>query len=189
MIKRLPGKLYRILETLESTAQETLRLFEAIAVAGYGASSLKIKRAQERLRSQHERAEQLALEKQRFYSILSKLKREGFITKTKRGWGLTKAGGEKLQRLRLKWRPSYGNLPQEKTVKIIAYDVPERERRKRHWLRLALIDLGFTLLQRSVWVGTTLLPQEFFDDLRHANLVSCVQIFMISKTGTLKQLN
>ena len=44
------------------------------------------------------------------------------------------------------------------------------------------------MLQKSVWIGKTILPEELLDDLERLNLLSYVEIFAITKTGTIKQL-
>ena len=73
-------------------------------------------------------------------------------------------------------------------LKIIIFDIPEEDRRKRVWLRSALKNLNFTMLQKSVWVGISRLPHEFARDLNKLKIISHVEIFAISKTGSLKQL-
>src|SRR3990172_4751526 len=44
------------------------------------------------------------------------------------------------------------------------------------------------MIQKSVWSGKTKLPQEFISQLHELNLLSYVEIFTISKTGSLKKL-
>ena len=43
------------------------------------------------------------------------------------------------------------------------FDVPEKMRGKRDFLRKELRDFGFYQLQKSVWVYPYPLPQNFFD--------------------------
>lgn len=71
---------------------------------------------------------------------------------------------------------------------IIAFDVPETERKKREWLRAVIKNLGFKMVQRSVWIGKIKIPKEFMNDLLKLRLVEFVEIFEISKTGSLKQI-
>ena len=71
-------------------------------------------------------------------------------------------------------------------LKIVIFDIPEADRRKRFWLRSALKKLDFTMLQKSVWIGKTKLPQMFLDALRQEKLLSYVEIFEVSKKGSLK---
>ena len=71
---------------------------------------------------------------------------------------------------------------------IVIFDIPERERRKRAWLRLALKNIGLKLIQRSVWMGKVQIPKEFLDDIRELHLVNFVEIFEITKSGSLNQV-
>lgn len=76
----------------------------------------------------------------------------------------------------------------DKKLKIFAYDIPEREKQKRAWLREVLRLLGFRMLQKSLWIGKSKIPEGFLQDLRKKEIMDHVHIFEISKTGTLKEL-
>jgi len=135
-------------------------------------------------------------EQQILHSLLNKLKREGFI-KQKEGkrhspWEITTSGLKKLVWLQKQDRgqersPLRGYQKQSsQNLIIITFDVPEVERRKRYWLRAALIALGFQKLQQSVWLGKVQIPQEFLTDLKENAMLSYVHIFSITRGGTLK---
>src|SRR3989344_2266184 len=79
-------------------------------------------------------------------------------------------------------------IQEKDELKIIIFDIPEAEKRKRAWLRSVLRNLEFTMIQKSVWSGKTKLPQEFISQMHKLNLLSYVEIFTISKTGSLKKL-
>lgn len=122
--------------------------------------------------------------------FISKLKSEGFISKNQEGsLCITEAGDFKLNSLlALKnIRPHYEVSPSEE-VKIITFDIPEKKKVCRNWLRLALKDMNFNFLQKSVWVGTAALPEEFLDDLRKQEIFDFVEIFAVTKKGTLRQI-
>ena len=110
-------------------------------------------------------------ELQKFYSLLNYLKREGFIAKKKvhqnTFWTITVAGLHKLKIF--KERETNYRPTSDGKSKIIVFDVPEKERWKRAWLREALILLGFKMLQRSVWIGSNKIPEQFLFDLREKN--------------------
>jgi len=137
-------------------------------------------------------------DRQRFYSLLGYLKKQGLVENKKEGrgslWRITKKGLEKLHILRERNRYSKGSATYkegkaEGGLKIVAYDIPsEGSQKKRDWLRWALLNMGFTMLQRSVWVGKKKVPEEFLRDLRERHLLPHVQIFEVSKVGTLKEI-
>lgn len=192
----------RILECIGDVAINMMDLTAVFLAAGYGASAGKIERefkkmSGKRLRRQANRLEEQR-QKRRFDKMLYRLKSDGLI-KEKVNDGkscieLTSKGKESfeiLKKRRANALPSnvYNSLSQksDKFV-IVAFDIPERERRKRDWLRLALKNIGFQFIQKSVWMGKVKMPKEFLNDLRDLRLVEFVEIFEISKTGSLQQL-
>lgn len=123
-------------------------------------------------------------ERQKFYSLLNKLKREGLVVKKKKGnesvWNITSKGINELARQR-GYKKQRGSA-----VVIVSYDIPEKLRTKRYWLRSCLLALDFSPLQKSVWIGNTELPEEFLRDLRTKNLIPYVHLFSVSKRGTIE---
>jgi DNA-binding PadR family transcriptional regulator len=134
---------------------------------------------------------------QQFYSLLNQLKNQGFIEKeTKSGgsfWKITRKGIDKLKNRQEKRLFSKGEIQYKKVLddklKVIIFDVPEKEKYKREWLRAALAALGFSFLQQSVWIGKNKFPESFITDLRDRGLLSCVEIFEIGQKGTVTREN
>ncbi len=137
-------------------------------------------------------------DRQRFYSLLGYLKKQGLVEAKKENkksfWSITKKGRSKLELLKERNRFSkvsavYPKSRADASLKIIAYDIPaEGNQKRRDWLRWALLNMGFTMLQRSVWVGKKKVPERFLKDLRERRLVPHVQIFEVSKVGNLKEI-
>ena len=119
---------------------------------------------------------------------LYKLKAEGFVAANNRKWKSTKEGKLAMRELRTRPPHRFGPAPRAKELKIITFDIPEKSRAIRNWLRRILRDLGMTKLQQSVWAGNIALPEEFFEALRRLHIFSCVEIFAVTKSGTLRQL-
>lgn len=161
--------------------------------SGYAESYRKMRGIQ-----QSEKIDFKKIERQRFHSLISKLHKEGLVKKKKGEglsqslWSITKRGIKKLNLIRLKNKQA-GKMPtlkiiplhQKDFLKVIAFDIPERDKKKRNWLRLNLINLGFEKLQKSVWVGDEKLPEDFFRHLRELKLIPCVHIFAVSKSGSI----
>lgn len=134
-------------------------------------------------------------EEKRFYMLLSKFRKEGLIKNNginaQNAWKLTKDGIEKLiQYAQIK--PKYQASPKKKYAKekindkiLIIFDIPEKLRGQRAWLRYQLNALGFTMLQQSVWIGNYAVPSDFIYDLKETNLLKYIHIFKISKSGSL----
>ena len=132
-------------------------------------------------------------ERQRILKLLYKLRKEGLINITKKGenkiWKTTKKGEEKIESLENKLfiKPNY-EVQNSKQAKIIAFDIPEKERIKRNWLRMALKQLKFKMVQKSVWIGNSILPEDFLIDLQKLDILPYLEIFAVTKSGTLKQI-
>lgn len=134
-------------------------------------------------------------EEKRFYMLLAKLRKEELIEKhsfgIKTAWKLTKNGIEKLVKY-AQIKSKHSVLPKKKYVKkkindklLIIFDIPEKWRNQRAWLRRQLKTLGFVKLQQSVWIGTYAVPSDFIHDLQEINLLKYIHIFKISKSGSI----
>ncbi len=184
------GKFFieSILETLADGAKDSAHLFVAISKAGYGASRKDMEREfrklSEKAAATHNK-EELSRRKHSFYSLLNYLKRDGLIEKDGGWWVITSPGKVRLSEMRKRPRRKY--IPSDDdTLKIVMFDIPERERWKRDWIRDALIGLEFKLVQKSVWAGKKKLPKNFLEDLKTYKLLGCVDIYSVAKSGTLR---
>jgi len=72
---------------------------------------------------------------------------------------LTSSGNKKLKR---KFRLHYKNQKWDGYFMIAVFDIPEKQRKARDLLRTKLIELGFGMMQKSVWIN----PYHFEEDLR-----------------------
>lgn len=181
----------KILEILQAQAESTAELID-IMTSEYSVSYRKLRQA---LHTGPRRFKTNWAEKyretQRFYSLLNYLKRQGFIEQKVKNsssfWKIRKAGLEKLQLMKKKRSlRSYESAPDD-IVRVVIFDVPERERHKRIWLRSTLLSLGFSLLQKSVWIGKVKIPLEFLADLKDLKMLDYVHIFEINKKGTIHE--
>lgn len=122
----------------------------------------------------------------RFHTTLYRLKRSGLVEYQKgKIWHILNKGIKRVTFLER--RSSYGLWQKLKKRRdaIIVFDVPEQERKKRDLLRIELIALGFTQIQKSVWRGFGPLPEAFIAFMRDINILSYVHIFSVEKAGTL----
>lgn len=185
------GITVKILEKLSEGAMVSAAVFIGIMESGYGASYSKmqknIDKALEELQGSRERSE-FQRKKHNFHLILSKLKREGLVKKKENKWSITGVGKIKLAKLLTKLPRKKYKREIDSTIKIVIFDIPEKEATKRTWLRRKLTELDFKILQKSVWIGKTKLPEEFINDLRAFNIFQYVDIFSITKTGSIKQM-
>ena len=191
-----------ILKILTDGVVCTCDFVEAFLTLGYGASYADFNhffKAKEKQRRMNGFAKEAYLPREnraKFLSVISKLKREGFVAEEiKQGRkfiSLTKNGRQKLQQLEEYCacalpECNYVLQPSEKWI-IVAFDIPEKMRSKRDWFRGILLRLKFSLKQKSFWIGKTKIPRQLLEDLSELGMADYVEIFKVGKTGTLKEL-
>lgn len=190
----------KILEAISDFGGGAIDVFEALMSSGYGASYGKLqyelsKSQRERSQRDFEREERIRL-KTNYNKLIYKLKQDGLIQEEKENkkslFSLTQKGKKILSFLNQKKRESFPPIKYDKhsgeRLIIIAFDIPEKEKKRRVWLRAALKALGFQMIQKSFWVGETKIPKTFLDDLYEMKISSLVEILEISKQGTLREM-
>jgi len=189
-------KTLKILEKIAEFASGVGDLIDAFLSVGYGASYGKLQREF----SQKQRARSgLGSEKyirQQYHNLIYKLKRDGLIEErqhTNRAvLRLTAKGKKKLTLLKEKY---FNKLPENMYISenspiftVVAFDIPEKIKRKRAWLRDSLKNIGLKMIQKSVWIGKVKIPKEFLNDIKTLKLLNFVEIFEITKAGSLKHV-
>ena len=187
-----------ILERLADMPQATSDLLGCF-LTDYHTSYRRLRGLPESRSTKEQRRDQRArMERQVFYNLISKLHRDGLIERTgarnrTAAWKLLPPGLKRLVALKhLRGAalpsPAYEISPTPQWT-IVTFDIPEREKRKRVWLRRVLRGLQFSQLQKSVWIGKSKIPQDLVADLRRLRILSCVEILAITKSGSLKHLS
>ncbi len=164
--------------------------------AGYGASVRGIEYETGKHRRYRERdilEKQLERRlKQRYFVMRRTLEQQGVIGSSNGKMIITQKGIFKMRRLRgyaaERLRiPAY-KLGDGSRATMIIFDIPEKDRRKREWLREVLRGMGCRRIQQSVWLAVGVLPKDFLVDLDRMRLSEFVEICEITKTGTLDDL-
>jgi len=114
---------------------------------------------------------------------LSRLKKNGLVSREGHFWNITEHGKKFLNdhpRLAVVLRHKKRISAADHTKKnmIIAFDIPERYRKKRNWLRIELINLGFIKIQKSFWFGPAPLPEDFIQSLHALALLPYLKFFI-----------
>jgi CRISPR-associated endonuclease Cas2 len=180
----MKGDLMRkILEAVSYSAKNAGDVFYAISTADFPASIGKMEYLAQHhsyLRSLGERDKKA---EKRYCSLLYKLKRDGLILDRNRGKNriisITKRGTAKLHALLNRASGKQYERQESGTMIIVAFDVPERRKKERNWLRDTLKHLGYRMVQKSVWAGTVKIPEEFLTDLKKRNLIDNVEILSV----------
>src|SRR3989344_493053 len=64
---------------------------------------------------------------------------------------------------------------------LLIYDVPEGRKKERDWFRRQLKNFDFVMIQRSVWVGPSPLPDDFLAYLQRIGLKNEFKTFKLAK--------
>jgi len=189
-------RIEKILDILQSQAETTISLLD-IFVSGYSSSYKKARQGLSRNQRYFKTdwADRFR-NRQQFYSTLNRLKNQGLIErKPDKGqtiWKITEKGkgifNDYKKDALFSGQSCDYEIKGEKNIKIIIFDIPEKERRKREWLRSVLNHLKFSLLQKSVWIGKNQIPEGLLKDLRKRDMLNYVHIFAISRSGTILRL-
>ncbi len=173
-----------ILETICDAALLPAELLIAFLRAGYGASHWKLRREIENVQSWREISVPSKV-RRNFQNILYRLKEDGLIKRDESGWMSTALGKERLKLLQHKSSFKKYEIEPIDSLIIVIFDIPEKHKSKRAWLRAALKVMGFKMVQKSVWSGKIKLPKKFIDDLKRMDIFDQVDIFKAVKLGSL----
>ena len=189
----------KILQAVMESAGTVSDIFEAILQAGYGASYSKLNyelsKLERRRASTELQQEERKRLRDRYYSLLYKLRRDNLIQESGAGnnrLSLTAKGKRILQRL---LKRNSDKLPPNTYSKesgdrwvVVSFDIPESQKRKRDWLRHALRNIGLSMIHKSVWMGKAKIPKSLLNDLARLRILDFVERFEVSKGGSLKHL-
>ena len=180
--------LISVLEAIGDIPGTAADLFAVYLEAGYGASFSRLQYLTRKKEQARARRGELQKERRKFTKFMYELKRCGLVIEKENAGehypARTEKGKKELERLYFE-RVDYHGTPSLKYT-IVVFDVPQIEQKKRRWIRDALRNMGFVMVQRSVWIGKIKIPKEFLDDLSKLRLLDFVHIFEIKKTGTLE---
>ncbi len=121
------------------------------------------------------------LNKNSLSATLSRMKKAGLLETRDKKFVVTKEGREQLDKSGTNKKSFFNkkdfitNIEKPKNL-IIIFDIPEKQKLYREWLRSELIGLGFTMIQKSVWLGPAL-PKEFVEYLSEIGLLKHIRFF------------
>lgn len=110
-----------------------------------------------------------------------KLHTKGFIYANGRDWTVTKSGRQYFNEHKILPRfpsPFKSNAPRNL---LLMFDIPETRKKERHWLRKHLIEFNYFMVQKSVWVGPSPLPEKFSAYIKEVELDQYIKKFKLAK--------
>lgn len=117
---------------------------------------------------------------------LSRLRKLGLVENKAGIWAITEKGrryfrNRKQRQIKTHGRYSTAVTKRRKNM-IIAFDVPEPDKKKRDWLRVELRCLGFVPIQKSVWFGPAPLPKQFLRSLSELGVLPYLKFFRATES-------
>jgi DNA-binding transcriptional regulator PaaX len=115
-------------------------------------------------------------------TTINRLHRNDLLEKDNTYLALTKKGREYIE-FKASQLKQFKRIKNHDKVKnlLVFFDIPESKRICRDWLRRQLIELDFYMIQKSVWVGPSPLPQEFIDYIKELGIEKCLKTFKLAK--------
>ncbi len=113
----------------------------------------------------------------------SRLKNNGYIKEINGDYFITYKGEEYLNK---KNRVNFKKFKSEKKKNdpkdlLILYDIPQDQTSIRNWFRRELRNFHFIMIQRSVWVGPSPLPEDFIQYLKEIKIYDDFKTFRLEK--------
>jgi len=119
--------------------------------------------------------------KKNLQSTMHRLEKQGLVTKDpkRKIYFLTPEGKNYTSYI----KDRYGVLSKkwDGKVRVVIFDIPEKEKRWREWLRNELLLLQYKVLQKSVYIGKAPLPKSFYQEISDADLEDNVFVFTMSE--------
>lgn len=78
--------------------------------------------------------------------------------------------------------------PWDRKIRIIIFDIPEKKKEYREWLRSELFLLEFKSLQKSVYIGKHPLPKSFYRDINDFQLNQYICVFTVGEIDREKEI-
>jgi DNA-binding transcriptional regulator PaaX len=199
-------RMFKILSALESGKDASIDVLGSYLLAGMSHNPKKslqsVNNFIDSRKESRKKKEEDRQEIRRFYSFVSYLKQDGLIRKEKitgkMTISITDKGKRKLEFLKESYSiqlPSFRyeyeseeGVGRDSVVTIVTFDVPEKERSKRDWLRCALNNMDFNMVHKSVWMKSGQIPERFLDDLKSMKMAKYLEIFAVAKNGSLRKV-
>lgn len=112
---------------------------------------------------------------------ISRLKKKKYLLFSGSTISVTKTGklyyNKRSSRMQVFASPFSKNSPKNL---LIFFDIPEKRKAEREWLRRQLRVFDYEMIQKSVWVDPDPLPKEFRDYLDKVKLSSNIKFFKLA---------
>lgn len=164
-----------------------LSLLSNLAEAGVVGLSEILKRPSQSMGKNRQRAGQIKENSAR--TILWRLQKKGLVKKKERYYEITSLG---LKTIKIFQQEQEGDKIEEiwdGKWRIIMFDIPERKREDRNWLRCQLLGCDYKPLQKSVFIGKQPLAEDFYEEILIRKIKEFIHLMTVGKIDEEKILD
>ncbi|MBI2627663.1 hypothetical protein HYW72_01900 [Candidatus Nomurabacteria bacterium] len=120
--------------------------------------------------------------KQSIYNTLSRLNKDGYISKENDYICLLPRGRKYVENKKVRFATFDSPYKKESSKNLLLmFDIPEVKKAEREWFRFHLRLFSYEMIQKSVWVGPSPLPKDFIDYVKEIKLQECIKTFKLAK--------
>jgi DNA-binding transcriptional regulator PaaX len=120
--------------------------------------------------------------KQSINNTIYKLSKDGYISKGDNYIHLLPKGRKYVENKKVRFLTFDSPYKKESPKNLLVmFDIPEVKKAEREWFRFHLRQFNYEMIQKSVWVGPSPLPENFWDYIKEIKLQNCIKTFKLAK--------
>ena len=113
---------------------------------------------------------------------LSYIRKTGLIERNESSITITPKGQRYIKRKIDSLKQFYFKFEKDAPKNLIVmFDVPETKKAEREWLRWHLKKFNYVMIQKSVWVGPSPLPEEFLAYIKKIGIKESLKTFKLAR--------
>lgn len=119
------------------------------------------------------------LKKATIQQTLKRMEKHGFVKREGDKYSMTFIGNSVAKYI-LK-RKKIFEKKWDKKYRVVVFDIPEKKKQFRNWLRNELYLLRYTKLQESVFIGKFPLPKDLIAEINHKKISKNIDYLLVDK--------
>ena len=120
--------------------------------------------------------------KQSINNTVYRLKKDGYISKEDDYISLLPMGRKYVENKKVRFLIFDSPYKKESPKNLLLmFDIPETKKAEREWFRFQLREFDYEMIQKSVWVGPSPLPEDFLAYVKEIKLQDCIKTFKLAK--------
>ena len=120
--------------------------------------------------------------KNSIHHALTRLQNKNYVVFEGSSWKLNENGKNYLKKRKARLQVFESTFKKEAARNLLViFDITEIRKAEREWFRFHLRKFNYIMVQRSVWVGPSPLPEEFLDYLKHIKLTDSIKTFRLAR--------